>query len=72
MSNLNIVLLQQLKTKGHFSFLGNDGYTVNAHDLDGIYSLEVYDQHGTITYEGYTDLPRILHHVKAHGGHLYH
>lgn len=72
MSILESVARDQLKTKGQFTFLGDDGYTVSAHDLDGTLGLLVTDPEGNPTFDHYSTFDVLLRHLKAHGGHLHH
>ena len=72
MSHLESVARDQLKTQGQFTFLGDDGYTVTAHDLDGVLGIAVLNPHGDPTFDHYGDFNLLLRHLKAHGGHLHH
>ena len=67
MSQLLIHLTRELNNKGHFAFLGSDGFQVNANDLKGgIYSVEVINNAGDSVLNCYSDLPRILNQVMDH------
>lgn len=66
MSHLIDTLKAQLNSKHHFHLISQDGATIQAHDLQGLYSLFVADNHGKTLFDGYSDLDRIFNHVKIH------
>ena len=72
MSKLEAVVRSQLKSNKTFTFLGDDGVVVQAHDLDGVLAVVVTDSQNEIIYDHYTDFRNLLNHLKAHGGHLHH
>ena len=64
--NLIANLKAQLTSNGAFNLLSEDGATIQAHNLQGLYSLYVADLHGKTLFDGYSDLDRIFNHVKIH------
>jgi hypothetical protein len=66
MSQLLNTLLSQINTVGHFSLLGTDGYTIIAHNLQGLFSLEVLNPAQESTLSCYSDWQRIVNQVKLH------
>ena len=66
MSALLIHLTRELNNKGHFAFLGSDGFQINASDLHGVYGVEIINPEGVPVLNCYSDLPRILNQVMDH------
>ena len=71
MSHLAHVAKTALESQGLFTFLGDDGYVVQAQDLDGILGIVITDPEGNPTFDHYGDLSLLLRHLKLHGGHLH-
>jgi len=72
MSSLETVAKSALQTKGQFTFLGDDGFIVQANDLDGVLAVTVTDSESNLVFDHYADFALLLRHLKAHGGHLHH
>ena len=72
MSHLESVVRHSLKVHKEFLFLGDDGFVVQANDLDNVIAILVTDPKGNPTFDHYGDFTLLLHHLKAHGGHLHH
>ena len=72
MSNLETVVQSQLATRKEFTFLGDDGYVVQANNYGGVLAVLVTDPEGNPTFDHFTDFRNLLNHLKAHGGHLHH
>lgn len=71
MSHLESVAQSALKTQKEFTFLGDDGVTITAHDLDGVLAVHVVDRHGLTLFDHYTDFKNLLNHLALHGGHVH-
>ena len=71
MSHLAHVAKTALESQGLFTFLGDDGYVVQAQNLDGILGIVVTDPEGNPTFDHYGDFALLLRHLKLHGGHLH-
>ena len=72
MSRLQSVVEHSLKTRKEFLFLGDDGYTVEAHDHDGVLSILVLDPKDEPVFDHWGDFRLLMNHLKAHGGHVHH
>jgi hypothetical protein len=71
MSHLESVVRHQLKLNKEFTFLGEDGAYIQAHDLDGVLAVHIVDRHGKTLFDHYTDFRNLLNHLALHGGHIH-
>jgi len=71
MSHLETVARAQLKDRKQFTFLGDDGVTIQANDYNGVLSVVVTDVQGKTLFDHYTDFKVLLRHLEMHGGHVH-
>ena len=71
MSNLESVVRHQLKLNKEFTFLGDDGCLVQAHNYDGVLAVHVTDPDGKTLFDHYTEFKVLLRHLELHGGHVH-